>query len=693
MGKGIERKNLNKLCNIGVIILSIFIIVIFVYKYVKSESPIYIYDFNGYFQRFRILSDAFLGDFSWGKFLLIDSIKNSDYNYFPVLFIIPFFKFLGDTRFSYIIGIVSLYLIPTLLLIYNFILKNYKDKVNDNLIIKIMIISIISTFTVFWVPTLRGLPDIVTLIPIVVALFLTDKKTRFDEKNWYYSILIGFLLYIPFLFRRWMIYAVIAFYVSLFIIDLYYWIKKHFKDMEKFRNAALNYLVMGVTTLMSSLLLQFPLIKKIINENYSNNYNSYQFPFAKHIEEFIDRLGTYVIVILIIGIVLTFIKKRNQKIVTLCGLNLIVFVFLFTRVQMMGMHHYLGISIWLLVLFVNGIFQIKSCLKSKYTKSAFLFFIVLVSVLNFYKTFVDDRIVVPILTQRLTFNRLEYKNLDNFYKMEEDLANVLEIDRNNNKNTKFSVVASSTIISDSLVETLGNNIVKESILYGGVIDSRDGMNLNALLSDYLVVTDIPQADSNYEKQKVVTLLNNNIIEKQNIGKYYELILGPYELDGEVNAYIYKKNEFYSFIDLEGHFDQFVKFYPSWKDEYNKFHKSIVSSKITLGEKTGLVRFYNSNTIHIFPGLTPTKIDFKNNMNSVELEFYTEYYGNNYEEKDSEVKVTIYLDDKVAFESVISLNNNKRINLDLSNTNNIKIEVDKNNLLDSDYFFIVFNNVK
>lgn len=684
MGKRIDRKTL-VILSLSVLILSI----IFVHIYVRNEAPIYIYDYNGYFEKFKIIGYELLNNFKNGLTFLFNSIKFDDYNYLPVFFLFPMHYFFGDSRLSYILGIVIVYLVPIILLLYSFFTNYFK--MEKDLLKRSLLLITISTFTIFWAPTLRGLPDIISIIPIILCIFLLKKESPLISKNKLIFIIIGLLAYIPFLFRRWMVYAIISFYVSIFIIDFVDWLKKYKRDMKVFINALKNYIIMGLSSITFALIIQLPLLKRILLENYSQAYSSYQFPFIEHALDFLGKNGALNIVVIIVGVFISFYKKKNIRLVTFCLINIFIFMFTFTRVQKMGLHHYLGISIPLLALLINGLIQLVDISKKEYTKKTLVVIFILVFMFNFYTTFINANRRIAFFTQEYTFNKFKYNNIDNFYALEKDLSSLIKEDLNNGKKTTFSVIASSEIISDSLVGTLGDDIVLNAIVYGSVIDSRDGINLNALLSNYLIVTEVPQATTNYNQQKTITEMNNYIINVENIGKAYKKILGPYILDNDLKVYIYEKERSFSFEEIDEFFKNFYKFYPEWEKKYNAFHKNISLSKLTLGKEIGKTRFYNDNTLHVFPGLTSTIIDIPWSYKSkqLDLEFYTEYYGNKYDGTQSNVNINLFLDNKFYHKTNVLYDKPNSLTIYTNEVKNIRIEIDSNGSLDSDYAFIKF----
>ena len=179
----------------------------FVYMYVRNESPVYIYDYSGYHETYKGFSKILKE--SPGKFKkeVVDSVRLLDYNCTPILLLIPFYLKFGASRFGYILGSCLMYVIPTIILsivIMRRMLFFDSDKQEEEqpifriplffatieifgkgkrrTIFTIFICIASFLYTRWWSPTLRGLPDIIAVIPILSATIICLRHNFTDKK-------------------------------------------------------------------------------------------------------------------------------------------------------------------------------------------------------------------------------------------------------------------------------------------------------------------------------------------------------------------------------------------------------------------------------------------------------------------------------------------------------------------------------
>ena len=88
------------------ILIALNLAMLFVYFYVRNESPIYVYDFSGYHQMYIQYAEKLIESKSLFLNDYIESVKTLDYNAFPILVIIPFYFIFNTERFGYILALV-----------------------------------------------------------------------------------------------------------------------------------------------------------------------------------------------------------------------------------------------------------------------------------------------------------------------------------------------------------------------------------------------------------------------------------------------------------------------------------------------------------------------------------------------------------------------------------------------------------
>ena len=665
---------------------------IFVYKYVKNEHPIYIYDYGTYHQMYKDYAQKlltsrrqFLGD-------EIDSIRNLDYNSSPILLILPFYLiFRGGQRLGYILGLCLVYVVPTIILVALLAKKMlFKNKeIKHKNIVTIFLCLLAFLYTRWWTPTLRGLPDIIAVIPIIIAALIVQKNSFIHKIKIYIPFLVGFLLYTCFLFRRYFIYAIIGFYGALFIVELIEFFKLKQDKKSHFWFAVRNFAIAGITTLFCVLIVQTPLVKHILGENYSEAYSAYQVPFGVHIRNTLHEFGYVFLIIALIGFIYAIAKKEHRKNGLFCLLNIIICYGTFMTVQYMSIHHYLTISPWIFILFCYGVYGIYDTIKNKYAKLVWLVIVMILMLLNFASTFIFRNMEIPVLTQNNKYCKLYYENYDELKRLVSDINDLVS-----NDNHKVSVLASSEILSDNVVYLVGTDKIRSNMKYINAIDLRDGMNFNCLTSDYIVVTDIAQTGTSADGQRIISVPNDAIYNSTTIGKAYSMLSGPYTLEKGIKAYIYKKNRSFTEEEVQEYMNILTGYYPQWKEEYNEFDKAVLMSEITLGEKLGDYLRVDNDTLYILPGDTPTIFTAKirQKIQSIDLKLYMDGQFETQDDTAGSVYVTIKCDDSVVYEGEVNKDASQDVTIELSNCNDLTFIVDKNEYLNCDWLYIDYNNI-
>lgn len=668
---------------------------IFTYKYIKHESPVYIFDYSGYWEIFKNYSEGLVS--SPKQFIrdTISLVRNADYNNTPTILIFPFYLIFKNSRFGYILGLSLFYIVPTIVLsivlIRKMIFKEQDEKINNknNYIFTIFICIAAFLYTRWWSPTLRGLPDIIAVIPLIIAALIVHKHSFLKKQKIRIPIFIGFILYLCFLFRRYFVYAIIGFYVSLFIVELIDFIKCKENKKESFKNAFKNFFIAGLTTILCVLAIQMPLVKTILGENYSESYSAYQTSILNHVQNAINEFGYIILIFALIGLIYTLIKKQHRKDGIFCFLNIVVCYGTFMKVQAMGVHHYLTISVWIFILFIYGIYAIWELLKNNILKIIWLALIIALMSLNFATTYIFRDLKIPFLTQNNQYCKFYYENFDELERLINDIDKLIC-----DGNYKFSALAGSEILSDNILDLLGTEKMKKSIVYTSAIDLRDGINFNSLMSDYMVVTDIAQTGTSETGQRIISVPNDAIINSTSIGKAYSLISGPYIVRGGVKAYIYHKDRAFYEDEVDEYMQILTNYHPQWKTEYNDLDKAILMSERTLGEAIGDVRRYKYETLYFLPGFTPTEytINLNKKINTLDLRLYVYGTMNTEDPTVGNVFVTLKGDDETVYEGEISYKQEEQLQLKLSDYNKLTFIVDKNEYLNCDWLYIDMKNV-
>ena len=252
----------------------------FVYS-VSSNRFVYFWDFGGYWRNsINEMNNIFTNVFSEPKHLY-DSIVNDDYNIIlPVLVALPL-KIFGYTFTRYVLLNVLLFLLPIYLIYISLIAKVFYIK-KRSFGSKELIVTCLTflTFTPLFRAILDGYIDIAAAIPMLlsVALFIDYKPLQFTKKQILRDILLSICLLLVFLFRRYFAFYCVGFGISLTIYSAVccFCPKKKTENIkENCIIAFKNLLITGGIAALLLLTIFFPLVTRILSNNYSEQYSGY----------------------------------------------------------------------------------------------------------------------------------------------------------------------------------------------------------------------------------------------------------------------------------------------------------------------------------------------------------------------------------------------------------------------------------
>ena len=157
----------------GVLISVVVLAGAFAALYVWGEDGIYLWDYHGYWDQYNDFGESLRHRDVRTIIGMLARVVKADYNITPVILLQPFSVLFPDSRIGYIVAIVVLYLVPAALLSAYFgVLAGDRggSPVNAGRSYRMSILSVLAvTFPPYWIPSLRGYPDIVGLISIRVS--------------------------------------------------------------------------------------------------------------------------------------------------------------------------------------------------------------------------------------------------------------------------------------------------------------------------------------------------------------------------------------------------------------------------------------------------------------------------------------------------------------------------------------------
>lgn len=520
--------------------------------YVGLEQPVYYWDFAAYFDTFSRQGTLLIqSPLEWLSHLRT-SIATDDYSAAILVPLMPFHIVFGDSRFSYIAGIVAVYLVPTALLIGRI---SYLEAATGTSSCRSWPTVWIAAFlyTPFWAATLRGLPDIAGCLALCAATYFLWKSRFLTHEPVISGIRVGVCLWLAFMLRRWYAYPVIGVGISAAFFCFLQVAKD--RDFPALRNAAVGGLCAILVVVGAALTFQQPLILKILGTSYGDLYSGYKTSFVSQVDQVGSRLSYVNWLLIVFGLYISIIRQNRFSL--FCAVASVLTFFLFTRMQDPDRHHSVPMFLWLFPAYAQAIVAVVSmpALRSRWSNAA----IAVAAVLAFFGTFfpISRQVLSPIsyVFAREATLPLHLDNLPEYRRLIDYLLGKM------GPEDRLSVFASSGIMSDSLLYEMDKDLYPR-IEWACQVDSRDRFRPAALKSKYVVVTDPPLIHLQPGAQLCVSIPDQYIVEGKGIGAAYRRI-AAYQLSGNVKGYLYEQVRPIGKTEIDDLYNEFRKKYPGW----------------------------------------------------------------------------------------------------------------------------------
>jgi len=578
---------------------------IHVWYYVGNEQHTYAWDYRNYWIWYWQSGVRFSESVQSWLAHLRDDIWQSDYNTSSVAMLLPFSLLFGYSRSGFILGLALSYLVPVALLSAATAALIVRDRSSPTLFF-LVFSAFAALYVPYWAPTLRGYPDIVGLIPLTLA-FVVVKTSGFGHRfRPGYALLLGVLIWMPFLFRRWYAFSIVAFTLTapLYSIALEL-AERRVSWASTLRNIVLNYAIAGMCSTALALGMQGGLINTILSTSYSDIYVAYQRPLWSHIIDFLGTFGGFYLAMALCA-QFAFLKSRRIIIdVLFLNINIAVIFALFTRTQGFGLHHYLPISLWLLILSCVGLWLILSSFARLRSFAGLLICIVASAVWanSLYRGVGRPEWANFVLPGQNV--SLRTGSGTGYTRLVERLHARLR------SGDKFTVFASSLLLNrDALLSISYESLAGRDVEISHV-DLIHGLNVGPFMARYAVVADPVQTHLPAFTQSVVTIPATAILTGNGIGAAYRRVGNGVTLARGVKAYIYEKLRPFTASEVRALLSEFYKLYPEWRKVHeNAAFMIAMTSTTELGDVWGSFDYNSGGQLIIHPGeTTPTRFTF------------------------------------------------------------------------------------
>ena len=548
--------------NFALLSLIVSTCAIFAGAYVAKETPGHYWDYVTYFDQLREIKQE-VGSRDWSALLhTLILARGSDYNLSPAIPLLPVFFVVSLSRVTYILSLVILYLIPASIVLVLIIQACWKHAGRG--VSFFLALAFVLLYPMFWAPTLRGYTDVAAFIPMGLAgqiLFRTQWMLQATRAQ---AVVIGLLLYVTFLLRRHYAYTIVSMIVVAIVFAGWHVVCTLDRRKAFLKTLAQNYVVAGFALLTPAVILQGPLIRRILTTSYKSVYAAYQKGFLEKLMGIYSQNGAFWFFLVVCGCVYTVYFKREKLLYCLC-VGLLGYA-LFQRTQAPSIHHTLPFYFWLAPLAAWPLVLINAQ-RTRLRRAGFgALLLGLVSMVSLPSLAWNDIKRSPLLTWSKplqaseTFPPFRLRS----YPVLMELVNELESQKYANK--KILVLASSFEFNPSILRTL---IPDRAfwILDAGDVDLRDGFSVEkATQADYVITTIRPSLHLPWEHQQVIVIPGQEILDPTNpFGKHFSVNLQkPFKLADGNTVYIVKRTSELPPEAISWLTSQLRERYPTWQ---------------------------------------------------------------------------------------------------------------------------------
>lgn len=484
--------------------------------YITKSNFIYFWDDSTYWDISRKIA---AGVFDEGGFWknVYKSIGTQDYNYIAGLPSALLVKLFGESRLVYVLGLVNMYLIPSYIMIYLLAMKVSKAP------------KIATALTILLCPTMmflafNGFVDIGGLFICLLCFNLYYTKDGKKDGIWRY-VVIGLLLVIVMLWRRWYAFFVVSF-VTAMIADCVLFKRKWY-------NAAATVMVIG-----SVLVLCFRdfVIQRLMND-YGNLYAGYKFSMMTDFKLITRYFGLIYIGMLAVCSVIAAVKRKEKR-TFFMWVQIVVCLFMFVSTQTHGQQH--------LLLYVPSLIILTLIIIKYITKEWMLIGISLLAVIHSVNVYIPRKQPSNIqeiksLSAMPSFSMLTVRRDDT----DEILALKRKLDETVYMGDSLGVLASSFTLNEDILKnvepSLGVKTMRDNYIVSlPQVDSRD-VDLSALYNVNYVLAAFPaQTHLAPGSQTVIEEAVRSFGEYTDIATAYEEVEGSETVIGDITVKLFHR---------------------------------------------------------------------------------------------------------------------------------------------------------
>lgn len=500
------------------------------FLFFSFEDCVYSYDYAGYWVRYLTLKELMYTDPSSILSKVFHSFLYEEYFLTSALFTLPF-SFVSSSYSFFCFGNLIAYFLPSFFLMQWF----YFHKISTNSWIPLWVGCL---FYPLYFIFFFGEVDIGGWVFLMI-LYLLFFAICEEENTTLDYLVVNLFAFLLMFFKRWYLYALVAFYGLLFLRFLF-GIQTHPKQNGK-RFVLL--LSSGLVLLIVLVIFFQPYVLSLLNNNFSSAYSYNNKP-----HKFLGLINFYsplYFLVVLLGIY-SLLHQKQWKSLLFTLVMIVVPTGLFWMVQSYEFHHFCIITLPMTYLFTYGLLKLYQFFHAKA-----LGVLGLLAMAQLACIFLPTTIHIPCFT--------DMKKTPYVMKHKTQLQDLSYYLRSISSEDQYFYLASG---SNDINEDLIRNAILPDInapkFYSAIIDLRDGFPTQLDTISYVVTLDPIQYVSK-DNQHMYEVISEAIWHHPVISKLYEPI---YETEiTDIHVTVYKRIGEYTPEVKQYFYEEMLKYYP------------------------------------------------------------------------------------------------------------------------------------
>ncbi len=299
--------------------------------YMSLSKTVYFWDSATYWDIARKIASGSLGEHFFKE--VYNSTITQDYNYIAALPSALWVRLFGESRAAYVTGLVNMYLMPCVVIIYAIAKRLSKA-------VKFAVVTTLGILPVLIFMTFIGFCDVGGMIMCLGCMYLYFTRNESKCEVWRY-VAIGALLVLAMLWRRWYAFFAVSFLTAMAA------------DSLIFRTKKLPAIISALTAGAILLLFFRGFVFERLLADYGSLYSGYKFTLSTDLKLVTRYFGVLTLMALVAASIAAGVVKREKRTVFLWMQILVCFA-MFVSVQTHGQQHLLlyvpSIAVMILIL-------------------------------------------------------------------------------------------------------------------------------------------------------------------------------------------------------------------------------------------------------------------------------------------------------------------------------------------------------